>query len=246
MASFNKNDINFDFVDEYIKQHQEKKEITSKKDYWDWLAIYLENHEIVCDDEIDDINKELLSYFFEYICELGIEQSVFSQYEDMSETIYFQYKKSQFYKIECISGQGTLTTIQKIDKIPEEFVILNKEFTEEEKKEFELVEYIIINKDLKLSIGKTAVSAAHASQLCTEQEQNNMNYQTWKKKYFFKKILLQAHEKDMLKLEQENKFYCVRDCGFTEVEPNSLTAISLGILSRKKAKPYIKRFQLLK
>ena len=49
------------------------------------------------------------------------------------------------------------------------------------------------------------------------------------------------------KLEElEENFYSVRDLGFTEVENGTLLAVSLGIMSRKEAKPFIKGMQLWK
>ena len=56
--------------------------------------------------------------------------------------------------------------------------------------------------------------------------------------------MLTASQKKLEELEKD--FYSVRDLGFTEVEENTLIAVSLGIMTRIEAKPFIKRMQLWK
>lgn len=116
----------------------------------------------------------------------------------------------------------------------------------------ELIQYIIVNKDLEMSQGKLAAQVGHACTYstlyyCTMED--NPNFWGWFDKDQ-KKIVLRAHEKDIRKLinkfEEEKKLYFkVIDNGLTEIPPQSLTCISLGVLTRAAAEPYIKRFQLL-
>lgn len=114
----------------------------------------------------------------------------------------------------------------------------------------DLVMYIVINKDLEMSTGKTAAQASHA---CTEYIVNTFKENSEEKKKLFdewyydcqKKIVLGAHYKDMQKLLKEHNVFPVYDLGLTEIEPNSLTAICLGIHDKSNVPNFIKRLRLL-
>jgi PTH2 family peptidyl-tRNA hydrolase len=114
----------------------------------------------------------------------------------------------------------------------------------------ELVQYFIVNKDLNMSTGKIAAQVAHvATIVAMEQDDSKMDnsfvkFINWYKDNQ-KKVVLQAHQKDLEKLVEKG-FYYIRDNGLTEIQPDSLTCVSLGILTRAEAKPYVKRLQLLK
>jgi len=108
----------------------------------------------------------------------------------------------------------------------------------------ELLQYIIVNKDIPLSTGKIAAHAAHASIIMTLAEQGTERFKDWYDDgNMQRKIILKAKEKDLEKLEKE--YYSVRDRGFYETEEGTLVAVSLGIMTREEAKPIVKRFQLL-
>ena len=85
----------------------------------------------------------------------------------------------------------------------------------ENERDQELVEYIIVNVDLGMSPGKIAAQVGHVCGMVAEKEAGTEKYQKWKNNYDFKKIVLAAHEKTLLKLE--NQFYSVRDKGYTEI-----------------------------
>lgn len=110
----------------------------------------------------------------------------------------------------------------------------------------ELIQYIIVNKDLDMSAGKIAAQVGHVCTICAFNDIDDNTFRLW----FFgeqKKVILQAHEKDMIKLIQQHGFdYFIHDKGYTEVPENSLTALSLGIMTRSEAEKYVKRFQTLK
>jgi PTH2 family peptidyl-tRNA hydrolase len=125
-------------------------------------------------------------------------------------------------------------------------------------KENELVQYIIVNKDLNMSAGKIAAQVGHVCTICSVVCGRWTRFLEW---YGGdqKKIVLQGHLKDLERLEKisnENitknkhslngRFYSIRDNGLTEIAEGSFTAISLGIMTRKEAELYIKRLQLLK
>lgn len=115
------------------------------------------------------------------------------------------------------------------------------------------VMYIAINNDLNMSEGKIGAHTAHATfdYLLKKQSELNDDFIS----YFdfmndFKDngdtiVVLKATSEDLLKWEEEG-FVSVRDSGRTEVEPNSLTAVNLGIYDKDEDLPnWIKRLKLL-
>ena len=122
----------------------------------------------------------------------------------------------------------------------------------------ELVQYIIVNKDLEMSPGKIAAQVGHVCTICTYQYLTLGEDKTWcqlknvdKDKFNKwykgdqKKIVLHAHQKELEKLVDAGFIY-IHDNGLTEIPAGSLTVVSLGIMSKEEAKPLVKRFQLLK
>lgn len=111
-------------------------------------------------------------------------------------------------------------------------------------KDQEIVQYYIVNEELSMSKGKLSAQIAHAAVISTVNCIQNEVFQKW---YQFeqKKITLRAKEKDLLNLEKMG-FFAVRDAGYTEIPPNSLTVVALPPMKRSEAKEYVKRFQLMK
>ena len=119
--------------------------------------------------------------------------------------------------------------------------------TEDELKNRELIQYIIINKDYigKIDSAKFGVHIGHACTICAIEESPSDKFKKWYKNgKLQKKIVLTTSTKKLEELEKQ--FYSVRDLGFTEVEKGTLLAVSLGIMTREQAKPYIKRMQVWK
>lgn len=114
----------------------------------------------------------------------------------------------------------------------------------------ELIAYFIINKDLGMSAGKLATQVAHVATLiaCIQPNLGDRNkvaaFSNWYGKDQ-KKVILEAHEKDLLKLVDKG-FYYIRDNGLTEIPANSLTCVGLVVMTREEAAPFIKRLQLCK
>lgn len=106
----------------------------------------------------------------------------------------------------------------------------------------ELIQYIIVNKDLGMSPGKIAAQVGHACTICTMNEKDHPDFLRW---YMGeqKKIVLGAHEKDLRKLMDFG--YPVIDAGYTEIPVSSLTCISLGVRTKEDVQKYVKRLQLL-
>ena len=240
---------------DYIQEMINKQKQVKTKEYLEWLINFIEKAEnnfftdedAAYNDNLDvsDKNKATaISYYFTYVKKKGEEQSVFTTEIDDEESIFFM-SHDMFYEIWLIVGQGAITGIRKVtDEIPESFVIMDRDLTQQEKKDIELIEYIVVNKDLNMSAGKIAAQVGHVCGMCAEKQSLLPKYKKWKDSYDFKKIVLAGHQKDLEKLKEQNFFYVI-DKGYTEIPANSLTAVSLGIMTRKEAKKYIKRLQIL-
>lgn len=109
----------------------------------------------------------------------------------------------------------------------------------------ELIQYIVVNSDLSMSPGKIAAQVGHVCTICAFKWIDDNTFRKW---YFNdqKKVVLQAHEGDIKKLIQHGFDMFILDNGLTEIPSGSLTALSLGVMAREDAKPYVKRLQLLK
>lgn len=121
------------------------------------------------------------------------------------------------------------------------------------------VMYIAINEDLEELMkesGKIEVHTAHAVFDYLYNEYMAELIETDEIWFFYHKIkqfkdfgdtivVVKASEKDMLKWEKQG-YTSVRDKGLTCVEPNSLTAINLGIYDKDEEIPkWIQRLSLL-
>lgn len=118
--------------------------------------------------------------------------------------------------------------------------------------ENELIEYLIINKDLlpQMSNGKISAQASHVATIIAVEESNPKHenhdrfYQWYNASVSQKKVVLVAHEKDMLKLIDAG-FYFIKDNGLTEIPSGSLTCVG-KIMTRSEALKHTKRLQLCK
>lgn len=127
--------------------------------------------------------------------------------------------------------------------------------------ENEIVEYLIVNKDLNMSIGKTCAQVAHAQKLIDskyldlmvmwdweelnegEAEKIFQDYNKWSEGNQ-KKIILRAKESKMLKAIEMGAVE-VRDNGLTEIPPNSLTVVGFMPQPKANLQEFTKRLQLL-
>lgn len=119
------------------------------------------------------------------------------------------------------------------------------------------VMYIAINKDLEELMkepGKIGAHTAHAvfDYMIKQYALLSDKYCGWIdfidefKCYGDTIVVVKASEKDMLKWEKQG-YTAVRDRGLTCVEPNSLTAVNLGVYDKDKEIPkWIKRLRILK
>jgi PTH2 family peptidyl-tRNA hydrolase len=90
---------------------------------------------------------------------------------------------------------------------------------------------IIVNKSIKMSVGKTAAQVAHAS-LGAFLRSDKGDSQEWRRRGQKKIVVLgeglEELEKEASKLGIPN--FLVSDAGLTELEPGTVTALGLGPL----------------
>lgn len=130
-----------------------------------------------------------------------------------------------------------------------------------------IVEYILVNKELNMSVGKIAGQVAHVQTVIDnkifelvsseeildedimgirfdkEKEITN-NYYDWFYSGSQTKIILRAKEKDLLKAIDMGAVY-IRDNGLTEIPSGSLTAVGFFPQPKDNLVDFTKKFQLL-
>lgn len=104
--------------------------------------------------------------------------------------------------------------------------------------------YILVNEDIKIGKGKLAGQVGHAActymyrkfikdynenPICITEEMQSflddyMNIQ--------RKIILKCPQSKLEELEKEGKYITIRDKGLTQLEPNTLTCVNVGIFDR--------------
>lgn len=89
--------------------------------------------------------------------------------------------------------------------------------------------YILVNQDIKINKGKLAGQVGHAVATYFYRNKNNSILDGYIKEQ--KKIILYHSQKA---LEQLEKLGCIsiRDLGYTDLKPNTLTCVNLGILDK--------------
>ena len=108
---------------------------------------------------------------------------------------------------------------------------------------------IVIREDLKLSKGKAAAQAAHASILSYELA-TLRDRKKWKEQGQ-KKVILKVNSLDEIyKLEKEAKklglpYAIIEDAGLTEIPPGTVTAIGIGPASAEEVDKVTKHLELL-
>ncbi|MDZ5471588.1 aminoacyl-tRNA hydrolase [Bacillus sp. 31A1R] len=110
----------------------------------------------------------------------------------------------------------------------------------------EIVQYFIVNKDVKMSSGKVAAQVAHAATISTINMVSSQNskfpdyFNDFVKWYQsgMKKVILKGSEEELKKLE-ESGFYCIRDAGHTEIEKGTLTVVALPPMPKLVCKRFV-------
>jgi len=113
----------------------------------------------------------------------------------------------------------------------------------------ELVIYLLVRDDIKMSKGKTAAQCCHAVQdliiQCPKHilKQYTKNHNT--------KICLKIHDLEEMEeiindCTKEGFLYCqVIDAGLTELQPNTATVLGIGPISKNKINPIVNQLKLL-
>jgi len=117
----------------------------------------------------------------------------------------------------------------------------------------EIVMYIIVNKEIKMSSGKLAAQAAHSAVkaiqlVLTHDEHSDMRtyYNEWNRASYTK-IVLKASQYEIEQFIKEHPSICcwTVDEGRTEIPKGSLTTLALIPLPREIAQEYVKNLKLL-
>lgn len=235
-------------------------EETFSANYLDWALSFISTQNILgfSDDDFLYRVKEIGEGNFKMTQRLSIFFSELSKYaekhlfapinndnSDFEEISYIFKYNDCFFEITTIFGQGASTSLTLLTESPDDYFKLDFELMNVSEKE-ELIQYIIVNKDLGMSAGKVAAQVGHVCTLCAiEEQKKNPLFHIWFNENQ-KKIVLGAHEKVLLELEKNPNFYAIRDSGLTEIAENSLTAISLGVTTKEKVEKIVKRLQLYK
>ncbi|MCW3129905.1 MAG: peptidyl-tRNA hydrolase Pth2 [Methanophagales archaeon] len=108
---------------------------------------------------------------------------------------------------------------------------------------------IVIREDLKLSRGKAAVQAAHASILSYELAALR-DRRKWKEQGQKKVVLKVNSLEEIYQLEEDAKKHglpvaIVEDAGLTEIPPGTVTAIGIGPASAETVDKVTKDLELL-
>ncbi len=119
---------------------------------------------------------------------------------------------------------------------------------------------IVVRTDLNMSVGKIAAQVAHGGreffrQKMLQSVSPDLDLSKHEMEWLFgdrTTIVLQADgEMDLLRLEHIADFvgvpaYLIRDLGRTEIEPNTLTVLSLGPSPKEMMDPITRGLKLLK
>ncbi|MDO8660642.1 MAG: peptidyl-tRNA hydrolase Pth2 [Candidatus Woesearchaeota archaeon] len=102
----------------------------------------------------------------------------------------------------------------------------------------ELKQVILVRKDLKLSKGKMAAQASHASVEAVLQS-NKSDITEWRSQGMKKSVLAVADKTELLKFKQLAKdaslvVALITDAGRTHLEPGTMTCLAIGPALEKK------------
>lgn len=116
--------------------------------------------------------------------------------------------------------------------------------------------YILVNEDIKIGKGKLAGQVGHAVgtyiyrtfirnynnetiNITDEMQQQLDEYMECQKK-----IILKCPQSKLEELESHNKYIVIRDKGLTQLEPNTLTCINIGIFEKDQVPEWVKQLKL--
>lgn len=110
--------------------------------------------------------------------------------------------------------------------------------------------YILVNEDIKISKGKLAGQVGHAvmsylyhNAIKPLQEGREIeSLDGYMKEQ--KKIILKCPQWRLEELELKGRFSVIRDKGYTQLEPNTLTCVNYGIMTPNALPQWVKDLKL--
>ena len=123
----------------------------------------------------------------------------------------------------------------------------------------ELVQYFLVNKDIKMGKGKIAAQVAHAATIYAVgvligfpgripddddvYAERLLDFYDW---YYSiqKKIILKAPQ-SLLEYLESRGYLAIRDKGYTQVPENALTVVTLGVTTREAVSEIVEDLPLL-
>ena len=223
---------------------QDKLRIIKSDKYLDWIVDFTNKTPEKCwDDEsanfyrayltqYDMNNVALFNIFVKYVLELATKQYVVSlPHHKLSDFRYNIKLRGNFYEVSLVS-HSCINTIKQIREPEGKPIFIDEPIDPKELKDREFIQYILVNKDLQVPSSVLAVHIAHACTICTMEEKEKPAFNMWfngKQKI----VILDASKEQMEQLEPVS--YGIRDTGHNDIPKNSLIAISLGIIPKKKA-----------
>jgi PTH2 family peptidyl-tRNA hydrolase len=113
----------------------------------------------------------------------------------------------------------------------------------------EFKQMILIRKDLKMSKGKIAAQASHAS-VAALLKSHKDDLKTWKDQGMKKVVLAVDSKKELLKYKEDAEdaglvVALVTDAGMTEVEPGTMTCLGIGPHPVEKIDPVTGNLKML-
>ena len=106
---------------------------------------------------------------------------------------------------------------------------------------------IIVRKDLKLGKGKMAAQAAHASVAALENASSELK-ELWLETGAKKIVVWAEHEKHLLEVFKKTPGKIpkamIKDAGFTQLKPGTLTCIALGPWDSNELDKYTRDLKL--
>ncbi len=123
--------------------------------------------------------------------------------------------------------------------------------------------YLVVRKSLNMGAGKIASQCGHVvgmiyekymildsldrgGDLTSENDAHSLlDFDSWRQESY-RKVALEADDKNWEKLKNELPVFVVKDAGLTSVAPGSETAIGLWPMKKSDAPKLIKRLQVLK
>lgn len=225
--------------------------VISSEKYFEWLVNFTDTFESKAwDDEnviyahsnISQYDLEfarLLLKFNTYVARLAEEQYVTSLPHGRLEIYRYHIKLcNNFYEISAIDHGSCIATIKKISNPNKSFVYVDEKMPIEERKKRELVQYILLNKDVKLPESVYSVHIAHACTIAAINQSGSSSFNLWYGNGDKQKIIILDASSEKLE-ELETDFFGIRDTGHNDIPKDTLVALSLGVMSKENALKYI-------